>query len=295
MTFIARLPRSFLLFGVLLALCVGCRADRAPRPERARGEPQRIVSLSPNTTEMLFALGAGSRVVGRSRYCDYPPDARTIPVVGGFVDASVEAILALVPDLVVGARGPAARALADRFRAAGIETFFPAADSLAEIDAMANDLGAKIGSRPQADLLVERMRARRVSIVAALQGAARPRALFVVGLSPIVVAGPGSFPDEMLRLAAAQNVVTAGGAYPTVDIEHVLRLDPDVVVDATSVEAGRTRPSIGLAQPGWRDLRAVHAGHVVPLAGDAAVRPGPRIADGLAALARGIHPEARFR
>src|SRR5438309_5001124 len=87
--------------------------------------PARIVSLSPSTTETLFALGAGERLVGRSRFCDYPPEVRRIPSVGGYVDASLEAILALAPDLVVGARGPAGPSLANKLGSMGIATFFP--------------------------------------------------------------------------------------------------------------------------------------------------------------------------
>src|SRR5258707_15896998 len=83
----------------------------------------RIVSLSPNTTETLFAIGAGDRLVGRSRFCDYPPEVRSIPSVGGYVDPSLEAILALAPHLVVGARGPAGPALAEKLGAIGIATF----------------------------------------------------------------------------------------------------------------------------------------------------------------------------
>jgi iron complex transport system substrate-binding protein len=290
----ARRTWIFALVGVLLAMAIGCDRNRAALSRLRGGTPQRIVSLSPNMTETLFALGAGERVVGRSRYCDYPPEVGRLPAVGGFVDASFEAILGLVPDLVVGARGPAGRALADRLESAGTETFFPKTESMAEIDAMVIDLGAKLGSPAQAAALVERMRARRASIAAALQGAARPRVLLVVGLSPIVVAGPASFPDEMLRLAAAENIIAVGGPYPTVGIEHLLRLDPDVVVDATAAETGGGRRSIGPDEPGWRDLRAVREGRIRPIAGDAAVRPGPRIAEGLASLARAIHPESRI-
>jgi iron complex transport system substrate-binding protein len=282
------------LVGVLLAVFVGCDRNREPPSPQPARTPQRIVSLSPNMTETLFALGAGARLVGRSRYCDYPPEAAALPIVGGFVDASFEAILGLVPDLVVGARGPAGRALTDRLEAVGIPTFFPQTESMAEIDSMVIDLGAKIGSRERAATLVERMRTRRATITAALREAPRPRALFVVGLNPIAVAGAGSFPDEMLRLVAAENVIDTGGSYPTVGIEHLLRLDPDVIVDATAAETGAGRRSIGKDEPGWRELRAVKEGRIRPLAGDATVRPGPRIADGLAALARAIHPESQL-
>jgi iron complex transport system substrate-binding protein len=287
-----RTTAFLVLVCVLFAFAIGCKGETQARP--AAGPPQRIVSTSPNTTETLFALGVGARVVGRSRYCDYPPEATALPVVGGFVDASFEAILGLRPDLVVGGRGPAGRALVDKIESSGIPTFFPRTESIAEIDAMVVDLGKRLGLPERSADLVERMRSRRASIAGALEGAAKPRTVLVLGLSPIVVAGPASLHDELLRLAAAQNVIDAGGPYPTVGIEHLLRLDPDVVVDLTAAEAGGGRPPIGPDAPGWRDLPAVRQGRVRSLAGDAAVRPGPRIAEGLAALARAIHPESRI-
>src|SRR6266481_1484828 len=110
-------------FGVVLAsilvLCASaCRNHETP--SSSKNSATRVVSLSPNTTETLFAVGAGNRVVGRSRFCDYPPGVTKIPSVGGYVDASLEAILALRPDLVVGARGPAGPALHDKLGSVGI-------------------------------------------------------------------------------------------------------------------------------------------------------------------------------
>src|SRR6266851_6437619 len=136
----------------LLALGAGCH--RKPSSFSERIGARRVVSLSPNTTETLFAVGAGNRVVGRSRFCDYPPEVSRIPSVGGYVDASLEAILALVPDLVVGARGPAGPALVEKLGALGVATFFPPTESMAEIDAMIAELAAKVGAREQGLLVV---------------------------------------------------------------------------------------------------------------------------------------------
>ena len=279
--------------GALLALALGCSRGRGAPPGELPRNPRRIVSLSPSTTETLFALGVGGRLVGRSRYCDYPPEVAALPVVGGFVDASFEAILGLLPDLVVGAQGPAGRALVDRLEALGIATFFPRTESMSEIDSMMSDLAAKLGVLEQGRALVDRVRARRESVARALRGEPRPRTLLVFGLSPIVVAGPGGFPDEMLGLAAAENVIAAGGPYPTVNIEHLLGLDPDLIVDARSARSHEGSGRIDRGEPGWRELRAVRAGRVVALREDAALRPGPRIGEGLAALARAIHPGSR--
>ncbi len=273
----------------LLAAClalVGCPKQAARTSARPR-----VVSLSPSTTEALFAMGAGDAMVGRSRYCDYPAAALALPQVGGYVDPNQEAILALEPTLVTGARGPSGSALVDALGTRGIATYFPVTESFAEIDAMILGLGERTAHDGGARALVERMHARIAAVEAATAGKPKRKALLVFGLEPVVVAGPGSFPDEMLARAGAVNVVREGKGYPTLGLETVLALDPDVVLNAAIAEAhGAER--IGPSTPGWRELRAVKTGRVVALVDEAVLRPGPRIGEGLAAVARAVHPEA---
>jgi iron complex transport system substrate-binding protein len=277
-------PRLALLLFALLA-CLGCK-----RVGARGGSQRRIVSLSPSTTETLAAIGARDQLVGRSRYCDYPPDVLNLPQVGGFVDPNVEAILALRPDLVTGARGPAGRNVADRIAALGIATYFPETESLEEVDTMILGLGDRTGHAPQAHALVESLRAREDALRRAVEGAERTRTLLVFGLAPIVVAGPGGFPDQMLRAAGAANVVSEGTRYPTLGMERVLALAPDLILDA-SLQGQPGDERITKETPGWGDLSAVKAGRVVPLRDEAVLRPGPRVAEGIATLERAIHPE----
>src|SRR3954471_14515333 len=163
---------------ILLALLAfACRGPDTP--STSKNAATRVVSLSPNTTETLFAVGAGNRVVGRSRFCDYPPEVLRIPSVGGYVDPSLETILGLAPDLVVGARGPAGPALSDKLHALGIATFFPPTESMAEIDAMIVDLASKAGSGDRGLAVVAAVRARQREISEAVAGERRVRALLV--------------------------------------------------------------------------------------------------------------------
>jgi iron complex transport system substrate-binding protein len=281
--------RSVFRFGAgfLSLVIVSCRKWTPP----SAIAPARIVSLSPNTTETLFTLGAGDRLVGRSRFCDYPPEVRRIASVGGYVDASLEAILALAPDLVVGARGPAGPALVNKLGSMGIATFFPSTESMAEIDAMIVELGKRIGLADRAVEVVTLLRARREAIARAVEGEPRTRVLLVFGTSPIVAAGPGSFPDEMVRLANAENVVTTGAGYPTLGVERLMTLRPEMIVNASMTGTpGEQGDGIRRDDPGWRELAAVREGRVVAIHDEAVLRPGPRIADGLATLARALHP-----
>lgn len=287
------IPRRLLALGAVLWLLAGCHVHR----QRSHpGAPERIVSLSPSTTEALFALGAGKRLVGRSRFDDYPPQAKKVPSVGGFVDPSYEAILGLAPDLVIGAQGPGGEEVVDRLKQRGIATYFPPTGSMAQIDAMLLGLGERIGDPAAGKNLVARIRARQKQVVDAVKGLPRPKALLVFGVRPIVVAGPGGFPDQILRLAGARNVVTKGTRYPTMGVERVLALDPDVVIDATRANGSEGTGGGGVRAdaPGWKDLRALKQGHLIRITDDRVLRPGPRIAAGLAVLARALHPEAKI-
>lgn len=277
--------RIFVVLAVVSLL--GCR--KPPVAQRDAGAEARIVSLSPSTTETLFAIGAGSHVVGRSRYCDWPPEVAKIPQVGGYVDPSFEAILALRPDLVTGARGPAGTAMTDRLEARSIKTYFPKTESFAEIDAMILGLGERTGHEDEAKARVAALGAQVAAIEKAVASGARPRVLLVFGLQPVSVAGPASFADEMIRRAGGTNAITEGSGYPTLGIERVITVDPDVVVNAAMGDAhGAER--IGKETPGWSKVRAIKEGRVVPITDESVLRPGPRIGDGLATLARAIHP-----
>jgi iron complex transport system substrate-binding protein len=243
--------------------------------------------MSPSTTETLFVIGAGDRVVGRSRYCDWPPEVLKLPQIGGFVDPSYEAILALRPDLVTGARGPAGAAMSERLDARGIATFFPQTETFAQIDAMILGLGERTSRVAEARATVEKLDAHVAAIEKAVAARPRVRVLLVFGLEPISVAGPSSFADEMIRRAGGTNVVTEGGGYPTIGVERVMTLDPDVVVNAAIAEAhGKER--IGKDTPGWARVRAVQESRVAPVTDESVLRPGPRVADGLATLARAV-------
>jgi iron complex transport system substrate-binding protein len=288
----ARAELVRVVFRLALTLCVALAlACTKAKPKAATTE--RIVSLSPSTTEAVFAIGAGSKLVGRSRYCNFPPDVMKLPQVGGYVDPSFEAILALMPDLVVGARGPAGSALSERLEARGIATYFPETESLASIDAMILGLGERTNRAEAGAAAAAVLRGRIASVERSVAGLPRTRVLLVFGLSPLSVAGPSSFADEMIRRAGGTNVVTEGGLYPTIGAEHVLKLDPDVVINAAMMEE-RASERLRKDAPGWDRVRAVQEGHVTSITDEAVLRPGPRIADGIAMLARALHPGARI-
>jgi iron complex transport system substrate-binding protein len=254
----------------------------------------RVVSISPSTTEAAFAIGAGALVVGRSKYCDYPPEAARLPVVGGFADPNLEAILALAPTLVIGARGPAGPAIEQALNAHGIATFFPETESIAQIESMLTELGARLHHEAGAKAAVGAIEADRQRVAAAMAGRPPVRAVFLFDVSPIYAAGPGSFPAELLREAGAINLVDKGGAYPTLDLERLLALDPEVILDGAADGHGAVTSRIAALRgaAGWKDLRAVREGRVREVNASTVLRPGPRIGQGLVAMARALHGDA---
>lgn len=273
---------------VVFALVAACSK---PKPAARTGPAQRIVSISPSTTEAVFAVGAGAAMVGRSRYCNYPPEVTKVAQVGGYVDPSFETILGLRPDLVVGARGPMGIALAEKLEARGIATYFPPTESFEAIDAMLLGIGERTGRADDAKATILAVHRRVAAVERAVNATPKRRVLMVFGLEPLSVAGPESFSDEMIRRAGGTNVITEGGTYPIIGVERVLALDPDVIVNAAMMEE-RATERLSKDAPGWSRVRAVQAGHVSAITDEAVLRPGPRIAEGLAQLARAIHPGA---
>jgi iron complex transport system substrate-binding protein len=200
----------------------------------------------------------------------------------------MEAILELRPDLVVGPSSGSSSHLAESLAAHGIPTWFPVAESLASIDALLLGLGERTGHVSDARRFVADLDAREGAVERAVAGEPRPRVLMVVGAAPVVAAGPKSYADEVLRRAGANNAVEAGPPWATLGFEQIVELDPDVVVDSSMGADGVVH--VSRASVGWSGVRAVREGHVIPLNDARVLRPGPRIAEGLAVMARLLHP-----
>jgi iron complex transport system substrate-binding protein len=262
------------------------RGRRVAVPVRAA----RVVSLAPSMTEIVFALGAGDRLVGVTTYCDFPPAAKTKPRIGGIYTPNLEAILDLRPDLVLatseGNREEHVRALEDLH----LPVFLVRPVDFASVLESIARVGEVLDRAADARRLVADMQARADAIARAVAGARRPRVLYVIWGSPLIVPGRDTLITDLIRRAGGDSITgQEAQPYPLFSVEEVVARDPEWIILGQHGEA-----SVDDRLREWQALTllpAVRRGHVRPVDGDLVHRPGPRVVDGLDALARIVHPE----
>jgi iron complex transport system substrate-binding protein len=267
--------------------------DEAGREVRVPDRSDRIVSLAPSITEILFGLGAGVRVVGVTQYSNYPPEAARLPKVGSYVNLSLEKILALRPDLVIGIRDGNPKAVIDRLTDLGVPCYIVDPQSLDGVVATVRNIGRAVGRDRAADQIAGQMASRIREVERRVAGLANPRVFYQIGVDPIVSAGRGTFPDILIEAAGGKNVAGAMGAYPQLNVEQVLVDRPEIII-VTSMAREYDFERVKGFWGRWPDLPAVAARRIYVVDSDLMDRPSPRIVEGLETLARLIHPE-RFK
>ena len=284
-------PSSCLIIVALLACGADERASASLRVDdfghaiTAGPPPERIVSLNPATTELLFALGAGPRLVGRTHWDEWPAEALAVPDLGPGVRPNVEAVLAARPDLVVLYASEDNRPAAQRFRAAGVRTLSLKVDRIEHFERSVAILGGMLGDSARARLVIDTVRATLDAVAARTAPLQRPRVLWPVDVAPVIAIGAGSFLNQLIEIAGGTNVYRDMDAVsPQLSLEDVHARDPDIIL-ANERLAARIR-----TEPAWAGLRAVRTGRVVVadevLMGRASVRMG----EAAVALARLLHP-----
>lgn len=302
------------LLAVLLALVVGCAPDAAPSAPAStptatpapafpqtvtdsRGArleltaaPKRIISLSPGVTEMLFAVGAGPQVVATDRFSDYPAEAaRTTKL--EYSQPSAEAAVALAPDLVIMTTRQEGQV--EQFRALRLPVLFmEEPKSLATVVASARLYGRITGHAAEGEQAAAAMQARIDRVTAQLPPGDGPRVFYE--LSPdLYTAAPESFIGSMLTQLRARNVAQGARiAFPQLSSEAVIAADPQVILLADGgSRSGNQSAATVAARPGWGGMEAVRTGRIASINPDTVNRPGPRVVDGLEAMARALYPD----
>jgi ABC-type Fe3+-hydroxamate transport system substrate-binding protein len=253
----------------------------------AAGTARRIVSLSPTTTEILFALGAGERLVGRTHWDLFPDSARRVPDLGDGIRPNVEAVLAARPDLVVLYGGNENREAARRLGEAGVRVLALKVDRIADFRRATRLLGAAVGEPRRAADVVDSVARTLDRVRAATAALPRPRVLWPMNAEPLYVIGAGSFLSELIEIAGGTNVFAdARQPSPQVSREEVLHRDADVVIIAPAAA------SRFAADPAWRSLTAVRGHRVLRYDTTLVPRPAVRLGEAARSLALLLHPEA---
>jgi len=251
--------------------------------------PRKVVSLAPSVTETLFALGFGDRLVGVTTYCDYPVEAQRLPKIGGFMNPSLEVIVAKKPDVVIGVNTATDPAKAKEMERLGLRVTLISVASLNDILTGIKSIARLMGSPQTGEKLVVKIDANIQAIKKRVAAAPRRRVLLAVGIRPLVVVGGRNFIDELITLAGGENI--AGNAtQPWLNLpeEYVVAKAPQVIIEAGM---GSEQQQSGKR---WADLKSVPAvtnGRVYSYPSDKILRPGPRVGDALTELAGLIHPE----
>jgi iron complex transport system substrate-binding protein len=253
--------------------------------------PTRVVSLAPSITEILYAIGLTDEVVGVSEFCDYPEAAKQKPKVG-YAHPNVEVIISLQPDLVLAPRAFLRADLLAKLEQLKVPTFVVDPESFEEIPSRIQTVGRILNRSASADGVALAMRQRIAAIRNKMEAVVRVRVLYVLNSQPLITVGPGSYIHQVINLAGGANIASQTAVpYPHLNMEAVLKEDPEIIIFPIGNAEG-IPPAEQQEWLRWTSLSAVKQGRLHQISADVLNRPGPRIVEGLEALARIIHPEA---
>ena len=266
--------------------------DDENTPVTIPAEPSKIVSLTPAVTEILFALGAGSRVIATTDFDDYPPAAVALPDVASYTTVDVEKIVGMEADLVIaGGNSFNPPEAITRLRSLGVPVLVVYAPDIAGVLADIELIGSAVGLADEATAMTATMRAGFDAVAAATAGLAKPRTFYEldVTLGPIYTVADGTFTETMIESAGGDPITSGSTTDFAIPLEKLITADPELILlgdGAYGVTAAQVK-----ARPGWNVMTAVKAGAIRPVNDLIVTRPGPRLVEGMRELALAIHPD----
>ncbi|HEY0018488.1 MAG TPA: helical backbone metal receptor [Longimicrobium sp.] len=268
--------------------------DDAGDTLRLAAPARRIVSLAPNATETLVAIGALPQLVGRSDY-DVGLGVDSVASVGGALDPSLERLVALRPDLVIGWHSAGANPVRDRLREMGIPFLAVRTTDTTDIYRTLGVLGRVTGRDASADSVTAAVRAQLAAVRASVAGRPPRTAFYVIGDEPLMTAGPGTFTVQLMEIAGGRTAFPDATGQPQyVSMEELVRRQPEVILLPVGAD-GAARVAELRTRPGWRELNAFRAGTVHALPADAVNRMGPGIGDTARRFRDALHPDLAGR
>ena len=289
----AHIKRLCLIFTIVLsailytAECIYAETftDGIGRKIELAKRPERIVSLAPNITEILFALQLGHKVAGVTDFCDFPEEARHKPKVGWLISPGIEKIISLRPDIVFATTEGNKPEIVDELERMNIKTYVLNPHDINDVLSDITEIGNVTGQRSIAQELTGSL-TRRINTVKkkAMEGRQK-RVIYLVSANPIISAGPGSFIHDLIITAGGINVLTDSPIrYPRIDMEEIILKDPEVIIAPDDLTE-----QIHEWKKRWSGISAIRNGAVYPVNPDIVSRPGPRIVDGLEMIYEYIH------
>ena len=275
------------------AVCGPANMD-AGKSVRGSRQPSRIVSMAPNLTEILFALGLGERIVGVTRDSDYPPAALAKPRVGTFWQPNIEAVIAAKPDLVVALAFEQQRELARRLKRIGYDCLAVNIEKIDDLFTAVAAIGDAAATNEQAQGLSRRIKTQIHRFQEATAGLPRVKVLWVVQREPLRIAPRDTFISEMIELAGGENAVGPSlRNYPPIGAEQVIAAAPEVIIEPVMVQGsadGQRRQALAYWQR-FTNVPAVINGRIYVIDGDLVSRLGPRLPEGIETIAKCLRPE----
>lgn len=295
---------------VLLSLLVACAApteeikegtsfpievtDQAGRVVKLEKVPERIISLAPSNTEILFALGIADRLVAVTDYCDYPPEAKEKPSIGGFSTPNIERVVSFSPDLVL-ATSIHKKEVIPALERRGLATFILEPHTLDEVLESITLVGEVTGRGEEASRLVAGMQSRIKAVTDRtdnLPEAERPRIFYLTWHDPLMTSGVGTLHQELIQRAGGKNIFSEIIGTKSVDLEVLVARDPQVMIAGIGMGTGEDKTLQYLkTESRLQNTEAGKNGRIYGIDMDFTGRAGPRIVDGLEQFAKYIHPE----
>jgi iron complex transport system substrate-binding protein len=252
----------------------------------------RIVTLAPNLTEIVYALDAQDKLAGDTDYCDTPPAAKSKPHVGAILNPSLEAIAALHPDLVLATTSINRRETVDALTRLGIPVYTTDSPTVRAMLDSIEHIADLLGDPGRGLRETQLLQARLDSLHRRLEDRSPVHVFFVVWEEPLISIGQNTFIADALRWAGAESVITSDRNWPQISMEEVVRVQPDYIVFTSN--HGAMQLADLRSRPAWRELRAVQLGHVVTIS-EEIQRPSPGLVDVIEQLARALHPDVFSR
>ncbi len=264
--------------------------DEIGRKVKVVKTPQRIISLAPSITEILFSLGLGSKVVGVTSYCNYPKEAANIAKVSDTLHPNLEMIISLKPDLVLVSTASQLEQFTAKLSEVGIPVFVIKSQSVIGVINSIELVGQVTNSVEQATKLTDSLKARLEKVIQENNSKSRPKIFFIVGTEPLITAGRNAFITDLINLAGGTSIsADVETEWPAYSIETVIARSPDIILSPGSHVDGE---SSNTALPkGLAATPAVKKQQTYQIDGDLILRPGPRIIDGLEQMSKIFHPE----